>query len=130
LNEVKPNRYLKSGVRVMQYRRSRAKGATFFFTVVTHDRKKILCNEKSVSRLEKGEQGVWQRRFWEHQIRNEVNFVRYVEYIHYNPVKHGLVRSPCDWPYSSFHRYVKQGIYDSDWGSGVEMKFDTKVEYE
>ena len=114
----------------MQYRRSRAKGATFFFTVVTHDRKKILCNEKSVSRLEKGEQGVWQRRFWEHQIRDEVDFVRHVEYIHYNPVKHGLVRSPCDWPYSSFHRYVKQGIYDSDWGSGVEMKFDTKVEYE
>jgi len=100
----------------MQYRRSRAKGATFFFTVVTHDRKKILYNEKSVSRLEKGELGVWQRRFWEHQIGNEVDFVRHVEYIHYNPVKHGLVRSPCDWPYSSFHRYVKQGIYDSDWG--------------
>ena len=116
MNEVKPNRYLKSGVRVMQYRRSRAKGATFFFTVVTHDRKKILYNEKSVSRLEKGELGVWQRRFWEHQIGNEVDFVRHVEYIHYNPVKHGLVRSPCDWPYSSFHRYVKQGIYDSDWG--------------
>ncbi len=130
MNEVKPNRYLKSGVRVMQYRRSRTKGATFFFTVVTHDRKKILYNEKSVSRLEKGALGVWQRRFWEHQIGNEVDFVRHVEYIHYNPVKHGLVRSPCDWPYSSFHRYVKQGIYDSDWGSGVEMKFDAKVGYE
>ena len=83
MNEVKPNRYLKSGVRVMQYCRSRAKGATFFFTLVTNDRKKILCNDKykglqSVSRLEKGE----------------------------------------------------QGVYDSDWGSGVEMKFDAKLGYE
>ncbi|MDO8745448.1 MAG: hypothetical protein Q7J76_10115 [Candidatus Brocadiaceae bacterium] len=56
--------------------------------------------------------------------------MRHVEYIHYNPVEHGLVRSPCDWPYSSFHRYVKQGIYDSDWGAVVEMKFDAKVGYE
>ena len=80
---MKPNRYLKSGVRVMQYCRLRAKSADFFFTVVTNYRKKILCNDKykglqSVSRLEKGE----------------------------------------------------RGIYDSDWGSGVEMKFDAKVGYE
>ena len=93
------------------------------------------CEDKykehqSVSRLNKGEQGVWQRRFWEHQIRDEVDFTRHVEYIHYNPVKHGVVNSPNAWPYSSFHRYVKQGIYDSDWGVGTEIKFDEEIGYE
>ena len=54
----------------------------------------------------------------------------HVEYIHYNPLKHGLVRSPWDWPYSSFHRYVSGVFMDSNWGSGVVMKFDAKVGYE
>ena len=78
----------------------------------------------------KGEQAVWQRRFWEHQIRDEKDFARHVEYIHYNPVKHGLVKSPHDWAYSSFHCYVKQGIYKSDWGAGCEIQFDEDVGYE
>jgi len=180
----------------MQYRRSQAKGATFFFTVVTYKRKRILCHEanvvliketfqqvikqhtlrirafvllpdhihciwtlpendndfsmrwrlikshfsrqckneyknlQSASRRSKGEQGIWQRRFWEHQIRNEMDFTKHVEYIHFNPVKHGLVKSPVEWPYSSFHRYVKQGAYESDWGAGTEIKFDVKVGHE
>lgn len=180
----------------MQYRRSQAKGATFFFTVVMNKRKKILCHDanvvlikeafhyvikrhtfrirafvllpdhihciwtlpendndfsmrwglikgyfsrqcqdkykehQSASRLNKGEQGVWQQRFWEHQIRDEVDFIRHVEYIHYNPVKHGLVNSPNAWPYSSFHRYVKQGIYDNDWGAGTKINFDADVGHE
>ena len=180
----------------MQYRRSQTKGATFFFTVVTHKRRKILCHEANValikeafwyvlnkhpfqmrafvmlhehihciwtlpendnnfsmrwrlikgyfsrrcrdeykdlqspSRLSKGEQGIWQRRFWEHQIRDENDFVRHVEYIHYNPVKHGLVSSPYSWPYSSFHRYVKQGMYHCNWGAGNEVRFEANVGYE
>jgi len=180
----------------MRYRRSRAKGAAFFFTVVTHGRKRILCHEVNIrlikeafqyvinrhtfrvdafvllpdhihciwtlpysdndfplrwrliksyfsrqcqdeykgfisaSKLRKGEQAVWQRRFWEHQIRDEQDFARHVEYIHYNPVKHGLVKSPRDWAYSSFHRYVKHGIYKSDWGAGCEIQFDEDVGYE
>jgi len=67
---------------------------------------------QSTSRQSKGEQGIWQRRFWEHPIRNGVDFIKHVEYIHFNPVKHGLVKSPIDRPYSSFRRYVKQGTYD------------------
>ena len=86
---------------------------------------------QSASRQSKGEQGIWQRRFWEHQIRNEIDFTRHVEYIHFNPVKHRLVKSPIDWPYSSFHRQVKQGTYDSDWGgASTEIKFDENVGHE
>lgn len=62
--------------------------------------------------------GVWQARFFEHTIRDEEDFRQHVEYIHYNPVKHGYVRSPREWPWSSFSRYVKQGDYPVDWGCG------------
>lgn len=64
--------------------------------------------ERSSARLRKQEQAVWQRRFWEHQIQDEGDFAQHVDYIHYNPVKHQLVRSPCDWPYSSFHRFARR----------------------
>ena len=82
------------------------------------------------SRTKKREKAVWQRRYWEHLIRNEEDWRRHMDYIHYNPVKHGLVKSPVEWPYSSFHRYVKHGAYDSDWGAGTEIKFDVKVGHE
>ena len=82
---------------------------------------------QSLSRRHKGEQAVWQRRFWEHQIRNEADFDQHVDYIHYNPVKHGLVDAPRDWPYSSFHRYVKDGTYPADWGATEAMEFDEKI---
>jgi putative transposase len=59
-----------------------------------------------------------------------VDFIKHVEYIHFNPVKHELIKSPIDWPYSSLHRYVKQGTYDSDWGAGAEIYFDENVGYE
>lgn len=177
----------------MQYRRSRTKGATFFFTVVTHNRRPILCQECNISLLReafadvmsrhpftvdafvlladhlhciwtlpeddsdfsnrwrqiksyfsrncgkefkgdrtaghksKGEQTVWQRRFWEHEIRNDMDFIRHVEYVHYNPVKHGLVKSPIEWQHSTFHRYVKQGIYYKDWGADRNIVFDGQV---
>jgi putative transposase len=173
----------------MQYRRSRAKGATFFFTVVTHNRRRILCLEPNVALIkeafrgiiekhpftvdafvllpdhlhciwtlpeedndfsmrwrqikayftkaccdkfkekqtaiqqERGEQTVWQRRYWEHQIRDDDDFIKHVEYIHYNPVKHGLVKAPIAWRHSTFRRYVKQGIYHRDWGAGEKMEF-------
>jgi putative transposase len=68
--------------------------------------------EISTSRKHKKEQAVWQRRFWEHCIRDEQDLRRHVEYIHYNPVRHGLVRAPKDWEYSSFHKYVREGKYD------------------
>ena len=79
------------------------------------------------ARKRKKEQAVWQRRFWEHLIRDEKDYVRHAEYIHYNPVKHGLVNAPKDWEYSSFHRYVKQGQYSLDWGAGGENIFDKEI---
>jgi putative transposase len=67
---------------------------------------------------------LWQRRFWEHQIRNEADFVRHVDYIHWNPVKHGHVRQVAKWPYSTFHRYVRSGVYAEDWGGIPDMSGD------
>jgi putative transposase len=63
------------------------------------------------SRARKGEVCIWQRRFWEHQIRDEKDLQRHVDYIHYNPVKHGLVRQVEDWPWSTYHKFVKDGFY-------------------
>jgi putative transposase len=177
----------------MKYRRSHAKGATYFFTVVTYKRKKILCedenvklireafkristqmpfkidafvilpdhihciwtlpegdsdfstrwrqikayftrncNEKykdlrSASMKKRNAQAIWQRRFWEHQIRDERDFTAHVDYIHYNPVKHGLVKNPVDWEFSTFQRYVKEGIYTEDWGANEDIKFEENV---
>jgi len=76
-----------------------------------------LRRTPDAARLKKREQALWQHRYWEHQIRDETDFSRHVDYIHYNPVKHGLAQSPLDWPYSSFGRYVKAGVYASGWGS-------------
>ena len=65
-------------------------------------------NEKiSQSRIKKGERGIWQRRFWEHCIRDERDYENHVNYIHINPVKHGRVNKASDWPYSSIHKYIK-----------------------
>ncbi|WP_051657185.1 MULTISPECIES: REP-associated tyrosine transposase [Acidiphilium] len=73
---------------------------------------------RSASRIAKGERGVWQRRFWEHTIRCEADFRRHVDYVHFNPVKHGLVGNAGDWPFSSFRRAVARGDYPADWGGG------------
>ena len=72
------------------------------------------------SRDKRGEGSLWQRRFWEHLIRDETDLARHVNYIHYNPVKHGYVTNVADWPYSTFHRYVKEGTYPEDWGGTIE----------
>ena len=69
----------------------------------------------SPSRMRKGERGIWQRRFWEHRIRDERDFERHVDYIHHNPRKQGHVERIADWPWSSFHRYVRQGVLPGDW---------------
>lgn len=65
----------------------------------------------SSSRTRKGEVCIWQRRFWEHQIRDENDLQRHVDYIHYNPVKHGWVRKVENWPWSTYHKFVKEGFY-------------------
>ncbi|MFZ2237263.1 MAG: transposase [Dokdonella sp.] len=73
--------------------------------------------QRSDVRHERGKRGIWQRRFWEHRIRDEDDLRRHLDYIHFNPVKHGFADSPIDWPHSSFHEYVLKGTYPNDWGS-------------
>ncbi|MET4221727.1 putative transposase [Bradyrhizobium sp. LB14.3] len=73
----------------------------------------------SPSRAAKGERGIWQRRYWEHTIRDEEDYARHIDYVHINPVKHGLVNRVSDWPPSSFHRYVDRGIYPVDWAGDL-----------
>jgi len=75
----------------------------------------------SLSNHERNQLVLWLRRYWEHQIRDETDFVRHMDYIHYNPVKHGHCRQVSEWPYSTFHRYVEEGVYSLNWGSdGVD----------
>ena len=71
------------------------------------------------SRIKRRESTLWQRRFWEHLIRDEQDLSRHVDYVHYNPVKHGYVTHVAQWPHSTFHRYVRDGIYPADWAGGT-----------
>ena len=64
----------------------------------------------------RGEYNLWQKRYWEHTIRDEDDYRYHIDYVHYNPVKHGLVEQVKDWPHSSFHQYVKCGLYTENWG--------------
>jgi len=163
---------------ILDYRRSRAAGGTFFFTVNLNDRSSTLLVDHidalrqairqvkarhpfdilamvvlpdhlhalwhlpqddgdyplrsslikadfarqlppletvKLSRRLKRERGVWQRRYWEHQIRDEHDLRRHLDYIHFNPVKHGHARKAVEWPYSSIHRYVRAGLLPADW---------------
>ena len=165
----------------MKYRRAKAPGSTFFFTVVTNNRRKIFTDKQTVallrqsikvvqmrhpfkveaavilpdhlhmlwrlpdedgdyatcwrlsksyarvypatsSRQTKSERTAWQRRYWEHLIRDETDWRRHVDYIHYNPVKYGFVDAPRAWQYSSFHSYVSRGYYSLDWGAGERFE--------
>lgn len=70
----------------------------------------------SASRRKKRERSIWQRRFWEHRVRDDGDFARHVDYIHWNPVKHGHVTRAVDWSYSIIHRYIRRGVIGADWG--------------
>jgi putative transposase len=167
----------------MRYRRARAPGGTYFFTVNLADRRSSLLTQRidtlrhavrrvkqhhpfhilawvvlpdhmhaiwvmpdhdpdyskrwrlikqrfsksieqeeiiSLSRQCKNERGIWQRRFWEHQIRNEKDLQNHLDYIHINPVKHGHATRASEWPYSSIHRYIRQGLITQDWACDPE----------
>ena len=78
----------------------------------------------SASRLHKSERGIWQRRYWEHLIRDEEDFQRHVDYIHFNPVKHGYVSSPVEWPHSSIHRAIREGVVPPDWAGDINNDGD------
>jgi len=77
--------------------------------------------ERSASRIKRGERGIWQRRYWEHLIRDDLDFQRHVDYIHWKPVKHGWVQQVREWPHSSFHVFVKQGRCLLDWAGGEDV---------
>jgi putative transposase len=73
---------------------------------------------RSEVRIRRGERGICQRRYWEHRVRDEADFHAHIDYVHINPMKHGLVARVVDWPYSTFHRLVAQGVYPADWAGG------------
>ncbi|MEH6579612.1 MAG: transposase [Amphritea sp.] len=74
----------------------------------------------SCSRKIKHERGIWQRRYWEHLIRDDNDYARHVDYIHFNPVKHGFVERASDWPFSSIHMFIRNGVLNRDWGSDAD----------
>ena len=81
--------------------------------------KQLFHREKWMNQSKKQhrESTIWQRRFWEHKIRDDRDYQNHMDYLHYNPVKHELVKRVKDWPYSTFHRYVEKGVYPDEWGS-------------
>ena len=96
--------------------------ATRWRLIKSHFSRGLPCTERTnLSRLKKSERGIWQRRYWEHLIRDDLDYQRHVDYIHYNPVKHGYVDKAFDWPYSSIHRFIEKGIISSDWGVGESI---------
>jgi len=180
-----------------EYRRAFVPGGTFFFTVVTHERRPLFSDEPARrllriaiegvrrdlpltvpgfvllpdhlhciwglpendcdfstrwARIKKSftqswmaaggeegyvnpekrrrhERGVWQRRFWEHAIRDAEDFRAHMGYIHYNPGKHGLVACPHTWPYSSFHKKAEEGLYEREWLCGCGGRIPKKPDF-
>lgn len=78
----------------------------------------------------KREKGIFQRRYWEHTIRDEEELNNQINYIHYNPVKHGYVQNVISWKYSSFHKFVKQGLYEESWGSFKDIENFKDLDFE
>ena len=90
----------------------------------------INKQDLSSSNISKREKGVWQRRYWEHTIRNEVDLYKHLDYIHYNPVKHGYVKNVKDWEFSSFLKFVKKDYYPLEWGATDDVKHIRQVQFE
>lgn len=83
--------------------------------------------KRNLSRLRTGEAAVWQRRFWEHQIRDENDLSRHINYIHYNPVKHGLVRDIQDWQWSTYHKFIQSGFYGGNNFKNIEKTCESII---
>lgn len=93
--------------------------------IKAHFTHRLVAAGTPVQRHRNGEYALWQRRFWEHTIRNEQDFARHLDYVHFNPVKHRLVSRARDWPYSSFHVHVRRGLLPADWAGDVdEVRMD------
>ncbi len=85
-----------------------------------------LRSPSGISRARRRESTLWQRRFWEHRIRDITDMQHHVDYIHWNPVKHGLATNASDWPWSSFHRYVDEDVLTPDWGRDYSSPESTR----
>jgi putative transposase len=85
-----------------------------------HFSSRLIADGVPIKRHANGELALWQRRYWEHTIRDNGDFARHADYIHFNPVRHGLVSRVRDWPHSSFHRYVQQGLLPADWAGDFD----------
>jgi putative transposase len=81
----------------------------------------------TASKRRRGEGTIWQRRYWEHVIRDQEDMHRFTDYLHYNPVKHSHVSTVAEWPYSTFHRFVWHGLYPEDWGGSGSEALDGKL---
>lgn len=82
-----------------------------------------ITERRSAACVARGERGIWQRRFWEHVIWDDADYAAHIDYCHTNPVKHGLVKQVSDWPYSTFHRHVEQGLYPLNWATFPNINF-------
>ncbi|MBE9116542.1 transposase [Lusitaniella coriacea LEGE 07157] len=100
-----------------------------FVTKTCKDKLK-LKTKTTQSRKKRKESNLWQRRYWEHVIRDEEDFARHCDYIYYNPVKHGLCKTPQHWRFSSIHRFIAQGIYPESWGRDRVPDIPMNVGYE
>jgi putative transposase len=92
----------------------------------------INCSKNNLteSKIKKREKGIWQRRYWEHTILDEKDLYNSLDYIHYNPVKHGYTKAAKDWEYSSFKKFVKQNNYEINWGSSREIENIKDLDFE
>lgn len=93
---------------------------TYFSRAI--DEIKLEDYELTQSRKDKKEKDIWQRRYWEHNITDEKDLRKHIDYIHYNPIKHGYVKKAKEWEYSTFKKYVQQGLYDENWCNFTEDK--------
>lgn len=98
-----------------------ADNATRWRHIKTAFSRSLPSHERRTSRRRlKAERGIWQRRYWEHLIRDERDLRHHIDYVHFNPVKHGQVTRVVDWPHSTFHRYVRVGCLANDWGIAMD----------
>ncbi len=96
-----------------------------FLFLLDPKQKEIAKNALPLSKQKRKQSGIWQNRYYEHTIRDEKDFKIRFDYIHFNPVKHGLVSRVKDWQFSSFFKYVKKGWYHMDWGD-----FEGEIDFE
>ena len=98
---------------------------------VSRDCQSTFRMQTEISAIKKmrRESSIWQRRFWEHRIQGEKDFENHLNYLHFNPVKHGLCQSPSQWPFSSFHKYQSRGVYSKDWAAMEPPVYSEELEF-